>query len=75
MSESQEFTAYAVGVVHASVCTSLSVTEATERLNTEYPTGISSDWKLSDEAFASGETNPCACHDFPQTHKHYLFVC
>ncbi len=72
----KEFTAYSVGFVCASVCTSLSVDEATERLNKEYPTGISSQWKLStDTVFASGTPMPCICPDHPETHKHYLFNC
>ncbi len=70
------FEAYSVGICSASVCTSLSVKEATEKLNLEHPTGIVSDWHLSeDENFASGDTNPFPCKDDPETHKHYLFNC
>ena len=71
-----EFTAYAIGFVSASVCSSLPIEETTERLNAEHPTGISSRWQLSDEpTFSGGEPNPCACNRWPDTHKHYLFEC
>lgn len=72
-----EFTPYAVGLMCASVCTSLSDEEATARLNRERPTGISSAWEVSDdEFFADGTSpNPCPCHDAPETHRHLLFNC
>lgn len=76
MSNSNEFTAYSVGIVSASVCTSLPVEAATARLNQEHPTGISSKWELSkDTTFAGGEPMPCICPDHPETHKHLLFNC
>lgn len=71
-----DFTIYSEGVVCTSVCTSLSIEVATERLNVECPTGISSRWKLSsDTTFAGGTPMPCVCPDYPETHKHYLFNC
>lgn len=74
--DGQPFYAYAVGLVAASVCTSLSLEEATERLNSEHPTGISSHWQPSkDERFHTGQPNPCPCQQNPDTHKHYLFNC
>jgi hypothetical protein len=72
----KEFATYAVGVVCASVCSSLGLEEITRRLNEERPTGIDSPWvpsKLTN--FASGEPNPCACERSPETHTHYLFNC
>lgn len=69
------FEPYAVGLCHASVCTSLSVEEATRLLNRNNPTGIESQWKLSDDKnFKSGEANGFDCPDHPGN-KHYLFVC
>lgn len=70
-----EFVAYAVGLLCMSVCTSLTPEEATQRLNMEHPTGITSRWAVADEEFAGGESNPCPCPDHPETHKHYLFNC
>lgn len=72
----QDFDAYAIGPMVASVCSSLSPTETVERMNTEHPTGISSAWSLApDERFASGQPNPCACERRPETHRHYLLEC
>lgn len=74
--EVKEFTAYSVGICCASVCTSLTPEDAEHQLNLEYPTGISSTWKLSeDKTFAGGKPMPCVCPDHPDTHKHYLFNC
>lgn len=70
------FTAYAVGVCNASVCTSLSDDEATARLNLEHPTGIGPWFVAADSHFADGtHTNPCPCEDKPDTHRHILFHC
>jgi hypothetical protein len=75
ISENPDFTAYAVGFVFASVCTSLTDAEATERLNLVHPTGISSRWSIADEPFRTGEPNGCPCNDRPDTHRHILFAC
>lgn len=75
MTTPEDFNAYAVGICCASVCTSLSVEEATEKLNSEYPTGIQSKWQFANEPFSTGAPNPSPCHDYPETHKHYLFMC
>lgn len=72
------FEAYAVGPCSASVCTSLSPEKAKARLNSKYPTGIESDWRLSEsKTFADGTPHPCPCdnEDRATTHKHYLFEC
>jgi hypothetical protein len=72
----KEFDAYAVGLISASVCTSMSIEEATRQLNIEHPTGINSKWVFSDDpTFATGETNPCPCDHSPTTHQHMLFNC
>ena len=71
-----EFVAYKVGICNASICTSLPIEEALERLNEQHLTGIASQWVLSeDEHFATGQTNPCPCNENPDTHKHYLCGC
>lgn len=71
-----DFIAYAVGLCCASVCTSLPIEEATKRLNTEHPTGVTSLWEPSkDPTFSGGQSNPCPCDQHPDTHKHYLFNC
>ncbi len=76
MEDRKDFEAYSIGLVCASVCSSLSVKETIKRMNFTHPTGISSQWKLSkDKEFATGQTNPCPCKDSPGTHKHYLLNC
>ena len=70
-----EFEVYSIGICNASVCTSLPINEATERLNAAYPTGIASQWKPStDKYFRSGE---CIGHQCPdhKNNKHFLFHC
>lgn len=71
-----KFEVYSIGMVYASVCTSLSDKEATKRLNAEHPTGISSQWAVSKSAtFRDGRPNPCPCEQHPETHRHILFEC
>ena len=66
------FVAYSVGICYASVCTDLSDEKATERLNTEHPTGVGP-WMVSeDKTFRGGEPNPCPCPD-GQGRRHILF--
>lgn len=65
------------GIVALSVCAPKDV--ARERVeewaNTESPTGISSRWAISDDAFADGSANPCPCDLTPETRLHYLLNC
>lgn len=71
-----EFTAYALGVCYASVCTSLPDQEAVRRLNDEHPAGTALGWHVSsDTHFRQGQTNPCPCEDSPDTHRHILMEC
>lgn len=71
-----DFTAYSVGLMTASVCTSLPIGKATKRLNIEHPTGTDTEWKLSDDkTFAGDRPNPGPCERKPETHVHYLFNC
>ena len=72
--ETEVFEVYSVGFVCASVCTTLSIEEATRRLNIEHSTGVGP-WHLSaDPTFASGSPNPSPC-DRGGESKHFLFNC
>ena len=72
---SKYFEVYVLGIVHASVCTDLTRRAATERLNREHPSGITSRWRPSKEpAFLGGEPNPSPCERDP-SRTHYLFSC
>jgi len=73
---SKDFEAYAVGIISASVCTSLPLEEAMKRLNEQEPLDGGLRWeKSTDKTFKSGQPNPCPCEQNPKTHKHYLFNC
>lgn len=69
-----DFTIYANGICHCSVCTVLTAEEATRRVNLENPTGVGS-WQIAEKGFSTGEPNPCPCDTHPKTHTHYLFTC
>ena len=70
-----EFEAYSIGLVCASVCTSLPVEDAVKRMNEENPAGNNLSWQLSeDKNFRDGVANGCDCLDCPGK-KHYLLVC
>lgn len=71
-----DFTPYAMGLAYASVCTSLTDAEATQRLNAQHPTGVGP-WQVSAKGhFADGVSpNPCPCDRHPDTHRHILFEC
>lgn len=65
---------YSHGLCFASVCSALPVDEV-KRLMAAYPTGVSSQWTLSDdETFRNGSPHPCPC-EAKSTHTHYLFSC
>jgi hypothetical protein len=70
-----EFEVYGYGILYCSVCSSLPLEETIERVNIENPTNIDSEWQLSQEPFRTGEANPHPCEKYPETHKHYLFIC
>lgn len=69
---------YSIGPICCSACApgQLSSDEVAREVNGSYPTGISSQWRVSgDELFADGEhTNPCACEQDPER-KHWLLEC
>lgn len=70
-----EFEIIAIGLCFSSVCTSLPPEEAADRLNADYPTGISSRWGLAEEKiFNDGVANGCDCPDHAGN-KHYLMSC
>jgi len=75
-----EFQLLAIGLVYASVCSSLPEQETTDMLNLVHPTGMvyASDllWTpSSDVTFAAGQPNPCKCELRPDTHVHRLYTC
>jgi len=70
--------AIGIGLCAASACARVGVSKKRieNYMNREHPTGISSKWTMSeDKNFHSGETNPCACNEFPRKRKHYLLNC
>jgi hypothetical protein len=69
------FFVYSIGLVFASVCTSLDDETATLRLNLQHPTGISSSWEICEHEFADHSSNPHPCNQSPDTHRHILFNC
>lgn len=70
------FEIYSLGMVYASVCTTLKSREAiVDTMNEHSPTGIGSDWAVSeDPAFRTGEPNPCQCEEDPDR-MHWLLNC
>jgi len=77
MADNKVFEVYSLGLCYMSVCSSLQPNEIVRRANQEHPTGISSDWEISEnKTFADGTTPmPCPCENNPETHKHYLLEC
>lgn len=70
-----DFTIYGLGIVCASVCSSLPREEVERRMAAE-ETGLDHGWFPSkDKAFRTGQPNPCPCNSHPETHTHYLFNC
>lgn len=69
---------YNHGLCCLSVCASNSETKESivTSVNKSHPTGISSQWTMSEDThFATGETNPCACNEHTTSHTHYLLEC
>jgi hypothetical protein len=69
------FDIYTWGLLEASVCTDLSDEKATQRLNLELPTGISSQWRISPEDFLDGTPNGSPCNQQWEGRRHVLFHC
>jgi len=68
---------YANGLCHCSVCApaDMQPSEVEIAVNNRNPTGIRSQWKISDEDFKTGEKNgfECECNGMPT--RHWLMVC
>lgn len=70
-----EVVVYSVGPIYASVCTKLDDAETADFVNNLFPLENDLSWAVSDdEHFASGENNPCECHD-DKERRHVLFSC
>lgn len=65
-----DFVVYHIGLAYASVCTTLPREAVEERMNREYES-LEGPWKIAEEKFATGETNPCSCEANPLS-QHYL---
>lgn len=81
MNAEYDFEAYAVGIVTASACSTLSLEDTTQQMNLEHPTGLESEWEVATqddgtlEPFRGGLLNGGPCDRHPATHKHWLFHC
>lgn len=71
-----EIEIYSYGLVSCSVCVPAGMDrELIERqVNKALPTGISTNWRISNEGFNTGEPNPAQCND-DSTKLHYLLNC
>lgn len=68
---------YSFGLVACSVCApkDMPMDVLTREVNSANPTGIESQWALSeDKTFRGGEPMPCACN-LDSGRMHYLFSC
>ena len=67
---------YSNGLCCCSVCTDIEdLDELTRRVNEENPTGVESQWSISEDThFRQGQPNPCQCEK-DSNRKHYLFTC
>ena len=70
---------YAMGLSVCSVCVpeDMPIGKIEELANVQEPTGIDSNWKLSeDKTFTTGEENPCKCDKYHKEKRlHYLLKC
>ncbi|MES2409674.1 MAG: hypothetical protein V4509_05250 [Patescibacteria group bacterium] len=67
---------YAKGIVACSICSpkEKSIEDIEVEVNAELPTGISSQWKIANENFMTGEKNPHECEN-DKDRLHYLLKC
>lgn len=67
---------YTQGLVCLSACAPKDVgrEDVETAANYHHPTGISSQWSISDEDFAAGEPNPCVCN-MDAGRLHWLLTC
>ena len=64
MGELEAVHVYSNGPIHCSVCVpkAWQQSKVEREVNLVNPTGISSEWKVSDDKqFKTGEDNPCEC--------------
>lgn len=68
---------YATGLCHCSVCVPSDMTkeEVENAVNSRYPTGVSSPWKVSEENFKTGEENGFINICDGKETRHWLMVC
>ena len=72
-----KFEVYSYGVTSMSVCVPKKMTkkEIEKRANSAFPTGISSQWHISNnKTFRSGESMPCVCEN-DKNCLHWLLNC
>ena len=67
---------YSSGLVACSVCAPKAMPrkEIEFQVNQQSPTGISSQWEVSSEAFRTGQSNPTVCEK-DDCRLHYLLHC
>lgn len=66
---------YASGPIYASVCTKLGEESTTDMVNKLFPLEGDLVWEVSEDPnFATGESNPCPCHD-DWERQHVLYSC
>lgn len=65
---------YSIGILACSVCAPPEMTreEVEKAVNAMNPTGVDSQWRVSDEPFRTGEPNPL---DVDGCGRHWLLVC
>lgn len=70
----REVNIYSWGLVFASVCAPRDMTqeEVEDAVNRQHPTGLDHGWKVADEPFRTGESNP---HDAGDCGRHWLLAC
>ncbi len=68
---------YSCGLVACSACApgGMAREEVEVAVNRAHPTGIDSDWSVSDDpTFHTGQSNPATC-ELDSTRKHWLLTC
>jgi len=76
--EAEKVNIYSQGIIACSACAPMGMEgqEVAEAVNLLSPTGISSEWSISeDETFQGGKkSNPCVCED-DSKRWHWLLQC
>lgn len=76
-SERSDVVIYSLGLVMSSVCAPASMdrTSVENAVNRQHPTGISSEWTVSNELFTGTEQrSPAPCNHDPGR-RHWLLSC